>query len=285
MNVKDFFKKAKDYIYASNLCKKYKKIALKIKKAIDDNCETLQHKQSNTIFVCWFQGLESAPDIVKICYKSLQKYHQDKDIVIITEDNYSQYVSFPQFIIDRYNDGSIKKTHFSDLLRLELLIKYGGCWVDSTAYFTARIPDYILNSNLFLFQSFREHDGRTSSISNWFINSCSNNKMLLLERDLLYYYWKNNNKLRNYFIFHKFFEKIVIELYSDEWKKVLISDNSSPKILDCYLFDKFNQEWYDIIADKSFIHKFMYKYPKEKFDMEGTLYDKLKQEYLEAING
>lgn len=33
----------------------------------------LPHKSSDIVWVCWFQGIDSAPEIVKICYHSLQE--------------------------------------------------------------------------------------------------------------------------------------------------------------------------------------------------------------------
>ena len=42
-------------------------------------------------------------------------------------------------------------THFSDLLRLELLIKYGGTWVDASVLITKYTKDYF-NKDLFFFK-------------------------------------------------------------------------------------------------------------------------------------
>lgn len=276
MAVAALLRKTKNYLRNHRLAKKYRRIAVKVKQDIENDGE-LPHFYSDSIFVCWLQGMDNAPDIVKICYNSLLKYHPDKEIIVITEDNYSQYVTLPQFIIDKYKNGNISRTHFSDLLRLELLIKYGGCWVDATAYFTAPIPDYVFDTDLFIFQDFQEHVGRTKHISSWFINSVSNNELLIAERALLYKYWEKNTRLNNYFLFHFLFVNCVIPEFLQEWKAVPISDNSSPKILDCYLFQPYDDGLYEVLSSKCFIHKFMYKYPQEKFEMEGTFYHKLKQ--------
>lgn len=47
----------------------------------------------------------------------------------------------------------ISNTHLSDLLRLELLIRYGGLWIDSTTYMTGTIPAYIDDSNFFVYRN------------------------------------------------------------------------------------------------------------------------------------
>lgn len=46
--------------------------------------------------------------------------------------------------------GIITNTHFSDLLRIELLINHGGLWLDATTYLTGTLPNYI-SENDFLF--------------------------------------------------------------------------------------------------------------------------------------
>ena len=75
--------------------------------------------------MCWFQGMEHAPKMVQYCFESLKSNLRDKRIILITEDNYKEYVQFPTYILEKYEKGCFSKTHLSDLLRLELLIKYG----------------------------------------------------------------------------------------------------------------------------------------------------------------
>lgn len=266
--------------YRSNkFYKKYNKLAVKFINKL--NYENLPAENSNKIFFCWFQGIDKAPEIVKICYNSLKRYNSDKEVIVITENNYSNYVEFPKFIIDKYNAGIINKTHFSDLLRMELLIKYGGCWADATALFTSKIPDSIFDSEFFAFREIKEHTEETLFISSWFISACSNNKMLRLERELIYYYWSKNNKLNSYYLFHKLFVGVVIKQYKELWDEVLLLPNSAPKALDCVLFKRYNCDQYQLISDMSFIHKLMYKYPREKFELDNTFYSKLKRDYLE----
>ena len=34
----------------------------------------LEHKRSKQIWFCWLQGIENAPEVVKACYRSLQRH-------------------------------------------------------------------------------------------------------------------------------------------------------------------------------------------------------------------
>ena len=89
---------------------------------------------SNKIWICWFQGIDNAPDLVKSCLKSVKRYFPDKEIILIDETNFLEYVNIPDYIIKKWKKGLISYAHFSDILRLEVLIAHGGLWLDSTVY-------------------------------------------------------------------------------------------------------------------------------------------------------
>lgn len=229
------------------------------------------------VWVFWFQGMEHAPAIVQTCYHSLKENITDREIVLVTEENYKVYVQFPDFIIKKAEAGIISKTHFSDLLRLELLIKYGGTWVDATVLCTGTCPQYILNSDLFLFQNLKPGlNGACTCISSWFITAKADNKILKLTLALLYDYWKNNDKLVDYFLFHNFFQ-LAIETYPGEWSKVIPFSNSVPHILLLRFFDEYDESVWNAVKEMSTIHKLSYKFTEAEYRKEGTYYKKLIQ--------
>lgn len=78
---------------------------------------------NDTIWFCWLQGIEEAPLLVKRCLESLRKNIPDKKIIVIDGNNLGEYVNMPDYITDKWQRGIIGNAHFSDLLRLELLIE------------------------------------------------------------------------------------------------------------------------------------------------------------------
>lgn len=227
------------------------------------------------VFICWFQGIEQAPDLVKRCYESINQNITDREIVLITEDNYEQYVQFPDYIQEKIRSGIIPKAHMSDLLRLELLTRYGGTWIDATVYCSDKCPSYMLDSELFLFQNLKPGlDGHATSISNWFITADSGNKILELTLALLYDYWAKNDHLVDYFIFHDFFQ-LAIEVYPEEWRKVVPFSNSLPHILLLRLFDPYNEKVWTAVKEQTSFHKLSYKFTEEQAQKEGTYYKEL----------
>ena len=101
---------------------------------------TLQSHHNKHIWIFWWQGLNSMPKICKACYRSLEKYKGEAKIHVVSESNLRDYLSIPQAIMDKVNNKTLSITNFSDIIRVMLLSKYGGLWVDATLYFVKEIP-------------------------------------------------------------------------------------------------------------------------------------------------
>ena len=241
-------------------------------------------KHSRDIWMLWLEGMEQAPEIVKVCSRSVQECLGDRPIHILTEKNYREYVTFPDFIQDKIERGIISRTHMSDLLRLELLIKYGGTWMDSTIFCSSsKVPEYMLDSDLFVFQDLKPGlDGHSQRISNWMITACTNHPILRLTRALLYEHWRKNDVLEDYFIFHDLFE-LAIEAYPDEWNEVIPFSNAAPHILLLRLFEPYNDRIWKAVREMTPFHKLTYKFDEEKTQIPGTYYKVLLEGGEESV--
>lgn len=233
----------------------------------------LPKKNSNKVWVSWMQGMENAPALVQRCYRSLQENLKNREIILITSENLREYTDMPFWIMEKYEKGLITHTHFSDLLRLELLCKHGGTWIDSTVFCSGGdIPAYMLDSDLFMFQNLKPGaDGSTLNISSWFMTSCANNKVLMAVRELLWEYWKKEDRLIDYFLVHHFI-MLSLEYYKDDWQKMVQYPNSMPHILLLMLFEPFNKEKWDAVTSVCPFHKLAYKRSAEEMAKEGTYY-------------
>lgn len=231
---------------------------------------------SGKVWVCWFQGMENAPALVQTCYDSLRENLPGREIILLTEDNYKDYVTFPEHIQQKIDTGVITRTHLSDLLRLELLIRYGGTWVDATVFCSGNnIPAYMLDSDLFLFQNLKPGlDGHATCISSWFMTACTNHPILLLTRHLLYDYWQKNDKMQDYFLLHDFFQ-LAIEAYPAEWNKVVPFSNSTPHILLLRLFEPYDEQLWNAAKAQTPFHKLSYKFSDSDAQAAGTYYERI----------
>lgn len=228
-------------------------------------------KNNRFVWFCWLQGIDQAPELVKKCYASVRISLKDRNVILITKNNISMYADLPDYIMNKYKKGIISHTHFSDLLRVELLSKHGGTWIDSTV-FCRRIPEYMLDCDFFVFQNLKPgSDGSVLNCSSWFMTAKANNKIVMALRELLWEYWKKENKLIDYYLIHHFME-IVSKRYHDEWLKIPKYPNSLPHILLLSFFEEFSAERYDIIMNNSPVHKLSYKIAEDKASATNTNY-------------
>lgn len=255
------------------LQKRYKKYFENFDRNWQDD---MSHISSNKVWICWFQGMEKAPHLVQKCYQSVKKNMPEREVILLTSDNMFDYIDFPEFILEKWKKGIITHTHMTDLMRLELLLKYGGLWLDATVFCSdSQIPDYFFDSELFLFQCLKPgRDGHANYVSSWLMGAKTNNKILMATRDLCYAYWSENNSMWDYFLLHDFMS-IVLDNYPEEAAKIIPRDNAAPHILLLRLFDKYDEDTWNAIKSQTKFHKLSYKFTDEQKRMKGTYYDVL----------
>lgn len=136
-----------------------KKVANKLKYLINE-CDNnkleritflkKKHLQpEKTIWQYWAQGFdaEKMPPLIQICLDSIKKYAPDYNIIRLSDENISQYIDLPEWIISKKN--VIPIAHYSDLLRCLLLSTYGGIWLDAAVLLTGPLPQYLFSSDFF----------------------------------------------------------------------------------------------------------------------------------------
>lgn len=221
-----------------------------------------QNNESNKIWWLWFQGYDDAPEIVKKCYKSVQKNinTQKYELVQLNNDNLFEYVKLPDEIVEKWKKGKIGNANFSDLCRISLLADYGGLWLDSTVYLSGAIYDEIFETDCFFFKaSFL--DLSVTDISSWMMWAKFPNEPYIASlRDSLVNYWLNNNHVEDYFIFHL----IAAQLGDTKQMKYYYNNipyfsNTYPSLLGSVLNDEYNENRINHIMKMSNIHKLSYK--------------------------
>lgn len=156
--------------------------------------------EDSTIWVMWYQGIENAPSLIKSCIQSILMNRAKHPVIILDKNNLKKYIELPQYIMKKFNDGIISITHLSDIIRMAILSKYGGYWIDSTYLITT--PLTYTNSSLFTLKLV--HCFPIISKCLWAVNFLAvskNNFLSTYSYNALLFYWKNYNKLIDYFLF------------------------------------------------------------------------------------
>lgn len=237
--------------------------------------ESLEKKtNSDTVWVMWLQGIDNAPDIVKSCIKSQKKAMPDKTFIFLDEDNYKDFVSLPDYIVEKHKKGIIGNAHFSDLIRNEILIRHGGFWIDATVFMTdSNLVSDMEKTDLFMFSYYYfGFNPEIMELNNWFIYSTTNNNMLSLLQKMLLEYWKEYDHAANYYIYH-ILETIVNEYYEDEYKAMPIVSQAQSHVLATYIYDDFDRDKFDCLKKTTGMHKLSTRFDQDKLKKKGTFYD------------
>lgn len=210
------------------------------------------------VWICWLQGMENAPRIVQDCYESVRFWMKDWKITVITADNMNEYVKLPDHIVSKWKAGIISNTHFSDLLRLELLIRHGGLWLDSTTYMTGPIPSYIADSDFFVYRN-GWMDMEMINMGSWLMFSRHKKNRILCEtQSLLFDYWKKYDYIKNYFLMHIFF-RMVTDENSEMWDRVPMVSHNDAHLMMQELPKQYDENRCEQIMQLTPVHKLTYK--------------------------
>ena len=118
------------------------------------------------IYIVWFQGFENAPDIIKKCVDSWKYYNPNYIINLIDNNNINNYIHLEDYIDMSKKD--INYTALSDIIRIILLSKYGGLWVDATTFCNKPLDEWLhdyIKNGFFAF----DKPSSDKLISSWFI--------------------------------------------------------------------------------------------------------------------
>ena len=133
--------------------------------------------------------LSNAPKIILECKNSWIEKNPDWEVRLIDKNTIDSYKEIKK-IKKLFNNLSI--AHISDLIRLALLERNGGVWVDASLFCIVPLKNWIfeyLDTGFFLFES----DTNLTIIANWFIASERNHITIKRLKEKLILYWSNNN--------------------------------------------------------------------------------------------
>ena len=262
-------------IYGKNklFLKKNKLVAKKIEeifinKEYENNKEKFFEPKIDTnlykdkIWVFWWQGIESAPLIIKLCINNMRKYIKDKEIIIIDQNNFSDYVNLPEYIIEKFNSRYISIQAFSDIIRIYLLYYYGGAWLDATLFIKDKLDINIFKYEFYTIKREKIDDIFISNYrwTNFFLIAkprCLLFKYLL---SMNYYYWEKNNIIIDYLLIDYF-----INYLYDNYEQIrkLIDNVPINNIHVNDLFEIINNEYKEeeinILREDTFIYKLTWK--------------------------
>ena len=85
------------------LSKSYYEELCNFDKNYKESNRTKISKYSNVIWICWLQGEDNAPAMVKACINSIRTNITGRQIVLLDNTNINSFVTFPDYIQQKVN--------------------------------------------------------------------------------------------------------------------------------------------------------------------------------------
>lgn len=175
------------------------------------NCEyvaSVDKSDRAVIWVLWWQGEERAPDIVKACIQSIRKNANGHEVIFLYKKNYQSYVTLPEMIVKKHDAGIISHAAYSDMIRLSLLSKYGGMWIDATVFISQPIPEELFQMDFFTLKTYNPNYTWVSK-SRWTGYYLAGNKdfqFFSFARDALFLHWQKTDYIIDYLLLDYVYE-------------------------------------------------------------------------------
>ena len=250
--------------------KKYVSIAVQNYKELENK----PYDNNPPIIQYWEQGIENAPNVVKTCINSIDKFEPDRKHIVLDFKTIEDYVEIPPFIYDLKKQGKISYAQFSDILRSCLLATTPCIWVDSTILFTGSLPNYVKENDFFMYKGIKKSPENFAG-ANYFISSKTPNALLIQLKESILNYWKDNDFLISYFT-HPHYITLLTKYNENLWNKVPTIDEALTLQFSKILFEKFDEKRCEEIKKLCPVHKLSYKIPKKlNCKIEETFYFKL----------
>lgn len=232
------------------------------------------------IYILWLQGFNNAPSIVKQCVQSWKYYNPDWQILLLDKSNLIHYIRINRYVPNIYKT-SIRKSHISDIIRLILLKKYGGLWVDSTTFCNRPLNDWLPNyikEGFFAFEKPTPKIDPNRLLSSWFLYSEKNNTLIRkwLNKSIHFIYKKYHflDKIDYFFLHNQFYELYKSDNdFRIEWNKVPKISADGPHFLQKDMMKLVTKKIKSNIDNKvSPLYKLTYKCSFLPYDNKITIY-------------
>jgi hypothetical protein len=157
---------------------------------------------SRTIWCLWFQGWADAPDLVKACAASWRRHNPDWNLCLLSGATLA--ASLEELPRPATAAGNLPLEARSDVLRIELLHRFGGIWIDSTVYCLRPLDGWIdqaMPSGFFAFN----RPMPDVMLSSWFLAVERGSYLIDRWHRGVRAYWEGRAERDHYFWFHRLF--------------------------------------------------------------------------------
>lgn len=198
------------------------------------DCEENYIGIDSPVWIFWWQGKRQCPYPVDLCVQSVERRSGRHPVHFVSQENIDDYIDIPKYIRKKFDSGNILPAHFADYIRMCLLYKYGGIWIDAAFMLTRPIPESISDYKFFSINHGGKRDWVASS-DKWSIGLLGSGKNYTLMgfcKEMFEAYWEKENVEIAYL-----FSDYIIALGYEEIEEIHQDVDALPENnKDCFFF-------------------------------------------------
>lgn len=126
------------------LDKHYYQLAMSVQERYVANAAK-NEKAEQIIWSIWWQGEVNLPEVVQRSRASLMKNHGNYKVVLLSQFNINEYITIPDYLLKLVEDKKVSFVHLADYIRVCILRKFGGIWLDATVFLLDTVPNAYLD--------------------------------------------------------------------------------------------------------------------------------------------
>ena len=230
------------------------------------------------IWICWWSGEDKAPELVKQCIKSIKKNGGKHPVKVVTQNNYFNYIDVPEYILNKLKKGKMGIAHFADYLRVCLIQRYCGLWLDATMFCVKTISEDIFELPFFTCKSklkkgcyLSDFQWTTFCLGGW-----RNHVFYQFMKEAFESYWRVNETAVDYLFFDDiiYLAKENVSSIGKALEEVPVNNEHRDDLQAAMNAALPANEFWNVIKDDTILYKLSWRevYSIETEDKQETVY-------------
>lgn len=211
------------------------------------------------LYTFWNTPLDTAPPLVQACIAEMTRLHAGSPTPLTVLDGASarELVEIPDAVADALEKDH--PAHFSDFVRISVLDRHGGIWVDATCWAPAPLPAAVapLLTAGALYPRWTRRQ-----IGNWFIAAVPATPLIRLQRLALEAWWESAGGIPDYFLYHRIFEVLLdlVPEFHGQWDAAPTLSSAASHLLQLGMMQPWDPDAVRFVTGASIVQKLSYKY-------------------------
>jgi hypothetical protein len=202
------------------------------------------------IYMYWDRGWSSAPTLAKKCRDSWIRNNPDWEIFTLDDKNVSDFIELPP---SKWRN-QMKIQTWSDIIRVKLIKKSGGCWVDASCYCNKPLNGWLPKNIKAGFFGF-SNPTPDKLLSNWFLYSDKEGDIVNSLHNRMIEFWENFNGGGYDYFWSHYMINDVFEEYPSLYRKMgklssKINGSDNP-----HRFVPYHLSFKEVLTNDNFVYR------------------------------